>query len=114
MDIDSSEVGKDLVIVVRESRIDAAVAVHFKDRMRELTNHPSQRVILDLAEVEFMDSSGLGAVVGAMKQLKPPQKLALANLSPAVEKVFRITRMDHLFPIYPDANAALLDVAHAT
>ena len=114
MKIDTSEVGSDLVVVVGDARIDAAVAVHFKDRMREVTDHSAPRVILDLAAVEFMDSSGLGAVVGAMKQLRPNQKLVLANLSPAVDKVFRITRMDHLFQIYPDANAALLDVAHAT
>lgn len=114
MELNVSEVGSDLVIAVEESRIDAAVAVRFKDAIREVTaQKTARRVILDLKMVTFMDSSGLGSVVGVMKQLGPERTLALADLSPAVDKVFRITRMDHLFKIYPSKNAALLDTAHA-
>jgi len=70
--------------------------------------------VLYLSQVEFLDSSGLGAVVGSMKQLDRKRKLDLAGLTPSVEKVFRITRMDSVFRIFPDTNAALQDAAHAT
>jgi anti-sigma B factor antagonist len=103
-----------LVIAVHERRVDAAVAVRFKDRIRELTEHPASRVILDLSEVEFLDSSGLGAVVGAMKQLGNDRQMDLAGLTPAVDKGFRMTRMDTVFRLYPDRTTALAGAAHAS
>ena len=106
--------GDCLVIAVHEKRVDAAVAVRFKDQIREMTDAPSKRVVLNLAEVEFLDSSGLGAVVGAMKQLGGDRPMDLAGLTPGVDKVFRMTRMDTVFRIYPDLAAALRGVAHAS
>ncbi len=52
-----------------EPRIDAAVAIQFKDAMRAATDGGPDRVILDLSGVDFIDSSGLGAIVAAMKHL---------------------------------------------
>ena len=114
MHMTASEIDNALVVVVEDRRIDAAVAMRFKDRMVELAENPGERVILDLSKVEFLDSSGLGAVVGSMKQLGRDRRLDLAGLTPTVEKVFRITRMDRVFRIYDDAEAAVKDVAHAS
>lgn len=113
MQMTVSEVGSDLILTVVDRRIDAAVAVRFKDKMLELTQHDAKRIILDLSKVEFLDSSGLGAVVGSMKQLGRTRTLDLAGLTPTVEKVFRITRMDRVFRIFPDTETALQDTAHA-
>jgi anti-sigma B factor antagonist len=91
----------DLIVVhLREARIDAAGAIDFKERMREYTQDPSLRVMLDLSQVAFIDSSGLGAVVAVRKSLGPDRQLELAGLTSAVQKVFRLTRMDSVFPIY--------------
>ena len=89
-----------LVVEVQESRIDAASAIQFKERMREVTQDPSPRVVVDMSRVGFLDSSGLGAVVAVMKLLGPARKLELAGLTPTVEKVFRLTRMDSVFTIH--------------
>ena len=64
-------------------------------------------MILDLSGVIFIDSSGLGAVVAAMKQLNGVRKLDLAGLTSNVDKVFRLTRMDTVFRIYPSLDDAL-------
>lgn len=114
MQMKSQEIGNVLVVTALDTRIDAAVAVRFKNRMLELTTTPSERVVLDLSNVEFLDSSGLGAVVGSMKQLGRARRLDLAGLTPTVEKVFRITRMDRVFRIFPSAEAAVADVADAS
>ena len=91
-----------LIVHVREPRIDAAGAIDFKDRMRDLASAESRRVMLDLSAVGFIDSSGLGAVVAVRKFLGPDRPLELAGLTPAVEKVFRLTRMDSVFAIHRD------------
>jgi anti-sigma B factor antagonist len=113
MQMTASEVGNTLVVAVEDRRIDAAVAVRFKERMLELTENPKQRVVLDLSKVEFLDSSGLGAVVGSMKQLGRNRHLDLAGLTPTVDKVFRITRMNRVFRIYESTEAAIQDAVHA-
>ncbi len=107
----TSELQADILIIkVLEGRIDASSAIQFKDRMRELTQTPSPRVALDLSQVGFIDSSGLGAVVAVLKALGPARKLELAGLTPTVQKVFRLTRMDSVFTIHDDLP---LDLRHA-
>ena len=101
MQLTSNMNGTTLVISVTDDRIDAAGAIQFKERMRDLIQTPCQRVILDLEQVHFLDSSGLGAVVAVMKLLAPERRLELAGLTPTVEKVFRLTRMDSVFTIHP-------------
>jgi len=91
MELSSENRGDDLLVRVVEQRIDAAVAVQFKDAIRDATSGGHSRVVLDLSKVEFLDSSGLGAVVAAMKQLGSDRKLDLLGLTPAVDKVFRLT-----------------------
>lgn len=98
--------GDALVIQPMEPRLDAAVAISFKDAVRAAAQEPGSPVILDMSEVDFLDSSGLGAVVAAMKLLGAERPLELAALTPAVAKVFRLTRMDSVFTIHDDAPAA--------
>ena len=102
-----------LSVLVLEDRIDAASAIQFKERMRDLTQGSDQRVVLDLARVQFLDSSGLGAIVAVKKLLGPDRALELSGLTPTVEKVFRLTRMDTIFTIHPSHEVALSHAAGA-
>ena len=106
MNLSSSTEGARKVVTVNEARIDAAVALSFKESMRmETEGVPS--IILNLEKVEFVDSSGLGAIVAAMKAMGSPRAMALAGLTPTVEKVFRLTRMDSVFPLFESLDDAL-------
>ena len=100
MKLESQHRGDMIVIRVMDNRIDAAGAIQFKERMRELIAEPSDRIVLDMSNVGFLDSSGLGAVVSVMKVLGPVRRLELSGLTPTVEKVFRLTRMDSVFIIH--------------
>lgn len=100
MHLFSEHRGAYLLIRAVGDRIDAAGAIQFKDAMRDLTQTDDARVVLDMSKVAFLDSSGLGAVVAAMKALGPGRKLELSGLTPTVEKVFRLTRMDSIFTIH--------------
>lgn len=100
------------VVTVNEARIDAAVALAFKDQMRDEIEDGPDIVVLNLSAVDFVDSSGLGAIVASMKTMGPGRSLALAGLTPTVEKVFRLTRMDSVFAMYPTLDAALAQIEH--
>ena len=111
MELNSQHNGDLQIVTVDGTRIDAAVAIEFKDAMRDATNTDSPTVILDLSTVEFIDSSGLGAIVASMKHMGQDRRLVLAGLTPAVEKVFRLTRMDSVFGVFTNLQAALDDHA---
>ena len=98
------------VVSILESRIDAAVALEFKEAMRRATAEGPETVVLDLGQVDFIDSSGLGAIVATMKHLAPTRKLVLAGLTPAVDKVFRLTRMDSVFRMFTSMEAAMTEM----
>ncbi len=114
MNLEASERNGAHVLKVAEDRIDAASAVQFKDTVRELVGDGTGRVILDLSQVQFLDSSGLGAVVATMKFLGADRRLELAALTPTVEKVLKLTRMDSVFVIHPSVDTALGPVSKAS
>lgn len=97
------------VTIVRpeETRLDAMAAVMFKDRMKTVMEAAGPRIVLDLSAVGFLDSSGLGAVVAAQRFLRAGQAMELAGLTGAVERVFRLTRMDRMFTIHIRVDDAL-------
>lgn len=103
----SEQRGDILVVRAMQDRIDAAGAIEFKDKMREITQADCPRVVLDMSNVAFLDSSGLGAVVAVMKALAPARKLELSGLTPTVQKVFRLTRMDSVFTIHSEVPVGL-------
>lgn len=107
MELTTSDVNDVRIIVVNGTRIDAAVAIAFKDQMRELSEGAPTRILLDMKTVEFLDSSGLGAVVAAMKQVGAGRSLELAALTETVGKVFALTRMDTVFKIHADVDSAI-------
>lgn len=111
MNLNSQDSGTLRIVTVQEARIDAAVAIAFKDQMRLMTQDAGSDVLLDLAQVDFIDSSGLGAIVAAMKQLGTGRRLHLSGMTPTVAKVFRLTRMDSVFTIHPNVDAALVEYA---
>jgi anti-sigma B factor antagonist len=113
MKLDVTEVESDLLVRVLDDRIDAAAAVQFRDAMRTATEAGHARVVLDLERVNFVDSSGLGAIIAVMKQLGADRALELAGLQPAVAKVFRLTRLDEIVKVHGAAADAFDAPVHA-
>ncbi len=87
-------------VLVEEARLDASIATAFKDRMREMIQQGRPLIVLDLRNVEFMDSSGLGALISILKSMPVGKRLELTGLTPNVERVLRLTHMDEIFHIY--------------
>jgi anti-sigma B factor antagonist len=106
MQIESSERGGCLVVSLREPRFDHLIATAFRDEVLRLAGTGGRPVVLDLAEVQFMDSSGLGALVGLRKRLGWGVRIVLAGLRSPVYRVFEIARMTEVFTFYTSAEAA--------
>jgi anti-sigma B factor antagonist len=88
-----------LVVAPRFSHLDASNVRVFRDAMRELLEQ-RPRVVLDLSAVQFIDSSGLGALIGCLRQLHQQQgDLRLAALTRTVQALFELMRMHRVFTI---------------
>jgi len=82
--------------------IDVATSPALRSALLDLLDDAPQRVTLDFAQVSFIDSSGLGVLVGALKQLRAHSAdavLAVAHAQLPVRNVFDITGLDELFEI---------------
>ncbi len=107
MDLHVEQRGDVLIIDPMETRIDAHVAPEFKRRGLELISQGHKKLLVDLSKVEFVDSSGLGALVSFLKALGREGAIALVGMAPAVREVFRLTRLQRVFQIFPSVEEAL-------
>jgi anti-sigma B factor antagonist len=98
------------VVDPRETRLDAEVAGDLRAMLLELIERGSRKVILDLGAVEFIDSSGLGALVSALKRMRhldAAGDIRLAHVQPSVRAVLEIIRLHRVFPVFPSTDDAL-------
>ncbi len=87
------------VVKLEGPRLDAASAVGFKVDLKEMIDAGARRIVLDFSDIQFMDSSGLGAVVGCLKHMGGEGSLEIAAPLPAVMKVLKLTRMDRVLTV---------------
>lgn len=106
MHIEERSDGDVVVLYVRERRIDARAAPALKEKIGSFVTGGSEWIVLDLSEVEFIDSSGLGAIVSALKLLGRKGDLVISGAREPVLALFRITRMDKVFRLFPTTDEA--------
>lgn len=82
------------------------------DLLDELTESGARHFVLDIQNVQFMDSACLGCLVEALNRMAKNGggKIALANTANSVQYLFRMTQLDRVFPICADVMAAITAV----
>ena len=95
------------VVAPTMKRLDASVAPAFKQAVVQAVEGADKRLVLDLAAVEFLDSSGLGAMVSILKALGTQGSVAVCNARGAVQSLFQLTRMDKVFTLLPSRQEAV-------
>lgn len=88
--------------------IDVYTAPRLRERLVQLVDEGVRHVVVDMEQVEFLDSTGLGVLVGGLKRARTVDgSLALVCEQPRILKIFRITGLERVFDIYPSVDAAL-------
>lgn len=113
MNLSISQEGEFSLIKIEEQRLDAAIAPELKVQVTQLVEEGAQRIILDLSEVTFMDSSSLGALVGLLKMIGSRGDLVIAGATGIVADLFKLTRMDRVFRMANSADEAADQLAVA-
>jgi len=107
MQIQEEKLADTLVVKPLVKRIDASFAPEFKAVMLDRIGSGNVKILLELSEVDFIDSSGLGAIVSILKALAGRGGIAICGLRETVGAVFRLSHMDKIFRIFPSKEDAL-------
>jgi anti-sigma B factor antagonist len=101
------EVGATTVVAVG-GEIDVYTAPKLRDKITELVGAGVYQLVIDLEAVEFLDSTGLGVLVGGLKKVRAHDgSLRLVCTQDRLLKIFRITGLAKVFDIHDTADAAL-------
>jgi anti-sigma B factor antagonist len=101
-----------VVICSVEGEVNIDTVADLKTVFKELVQKGKQKVLLDFAYLEYIDSAGLASLIDLAKGLKAIQgNVFLANLSPKVRSLFGITKLEKMFKIYESEDKALEDFA---
>lgn len=112
--IDQQAVGQGRVVVRVRGSVDLFAAPELKRRLIDAVNRGAQEIILDLSATEFLDSTGLGALLTAYKRLNGRGgRLVVVPGSPSIARVFEITGLDSIFE-FADSREAAIAEAGAT
>jgi len=101
------KVGSNIVLEVLESRLGADKAVAFKDAIGRHLAGGAVSIVLDLSKVEFIDSSGLGAILSVLKRMPKGCELILCGTTDPVTSMFKLTRLDRVFTMKRTVDEAV-------
>ena len=96
-----------ITIVTLKGEIDVGSAPQLKELVQQLIDDGDVQILIDLSDVPFMDSTGLGIFVNAYKQLqRAGGVIKFANPQEVLRKVFSITQTDKVFSIFESTEEA--------
>lgn len=88
--------------------VDVATVPRLREQLHGLVAQGTNRIVVDLDGVDFLDSTGLGVLVGALKRVRSNDgELTLACTQPRIRKVFEVTGLDNVFTLYDSVDEAV-------
>jgi anti-sigma B factor antagonist len=110
MEITLQEIGGGIAVLHPVGRLNMVSASRLRDSVAAAVARGDTRIAIDLSEVDFMDSSGLGAIIGALKTVRQEGgDLRIAAPSWQVQLVLQLTNMDRVLIAHDNAETAFAD-----
>ena len=111
MDIERMEQGEVTIVVVRGVIKLGESAKTFSRFLGEVLEEGSNPVLIDLEGIDHVDSTGLGELVGYLQRFEEQgRRMAFINPAKRLRKLFKLTRLDEVVPIYDDRARAISEV----
>ena len=109
MDLKLGHYSKDgIEVVTVEGEIDIYTAPRLRELLIDLVSKGSYQLVVDLDKVGFLDSTGLGVLVGGLKRVRPHDGwLDLVCTQERILKIFKITGLTKVFGIYQSVDQAI-------
>lgn len=104
----TQEVNNQTGILKLAGRLDAASVKSLKESVNSLVSKKIIYIVIDMAEVDFIDSSGLGSLVSCLRQVnKENGDIRLSSLEDQIRALIELTRLHRVFQIFDDCEAAI-------
>jgi anti-anti-sigma factor len=94
-------------LVAVHGDVDLKTARIFRGAIDDAASERKPKLIVDLSEVSFMDSSGLAALIGAQKALPHETRMVVIS-APSLKRIFEVTRLENLVAVTDTLAAALV------
>ena len=101
------EINKSTVVVGLQGAVILSNSPGIKEALKLLIRQGKVNIVISLAEVSFIDTSGLVIFVSCLKETKPEGSLKLVEVPPESMKVFELMELSSIFEIYESVNDAL-------
>jgi anti-sigma B factor antagonist len=111
MNLETKTTNGILAVRLLDPRLDAHGAPDLKTKLAEPLAAGPRHVVLNLADVDFIDSTGLAAILSLVKRLTPAGSVALCGCRPAIADLLRLTRLDRVVRVFPGEHEALAALA---
>jgi anti-sigma B factor antagonist len=106
-DVETTEQDGFSVLTLR-GEIDVYTAPHLRQAIVDLVDGGATNIVVDMAMVEFLDSTGLGVLVEGLKRVKRRDgSLSIVATQDKILKIFNITGLNKAFPIHGSVNDAV-------
>jgi len=106
--LQSIPAGADCAVLRVGGEVDVYTAPQLRERVTSLVANGVRRIVADLRDVDFLDSTGLGALVGSLKRVREKDgSLTLVSDTGRILQVFRITGLVRAFEIHASVPAAI-------
>jgi|SRR5947209_17029527 len=109
--IDVADAGDRTSVVSVRGELDLASAPQLKWTLVDLAAAGRDRLVIDLTQLDFIDSTALGVLVSARRSAGPEAAMAIASTRPVVLHILEVTGLDASFDIFPTVATALAFVA---
>jgi anti-sigma B factor antagonist len=107
--LESIAAGRDRAVLRLAGEFDVYTAPQLRERVIELVDGGTRHVMADLREVTFLDSTGLGALIGGLKRLRARDgSLTLVIGTDRIRRIFRVTGLDRVFVLGPSVQEAVM------
>jgi anti-sigma B factor antagonist len=111
--VEAIEPSEGCAILQVKGEVDVYTAPMLRERMLDLVAKGAVHIILDLRGVAFLDSTGLGVLVGGLKRVRAHDgSLTLVLEAERILRIFRITGLDGVFPPHPSVPQAVAAEPH--
>jgi anti-sigma B factor antagonist len=114
MNLSMERKGDVLVARLDETQVGADLADELRNRIQAELPETGGQLAVDLSKVDFMDSSGLGALVSLLKAVRPAGDLVLFGMRPSVIEILRLTHLDAVFSCAAEESGAVARFAAGT
>jgi anti-sigma B factor antagonist len=95
-------------VIAVTGEVDVATVPRLREQLHSLVAQGSHHIVVDLDAVDFLDSTGLGVLVGALKRVRTHDgELALVCTQPRIRKVFEVTGLTKVFSLFDSVDEAV-------